>query len=294
MRGVYAYVPSPQDTADPEQRQALATLTTRLVEAGVVGVCPLGSSGEVAYVDDDEAATVVRDVAAACSGAAAVAPGITGTSSDELARRVGQMAGLGADEVVVVPRPYFPAEFIDWLGLYERLARETSGGLIHYSHKGLLGYELDAATIGELVRRGWLAGVKDAAGVTGRILSIGVASEWQARVYAGSAHPPSAAHACGAAGWMGAPVCLAPRVAVALWEALERGDTARAWRLQTWLWPLQQAFGAYGLVPFLKGALELQGYTFGPPREPLRGMTADQRDEVKQLLERPHPDDVDD
>lgn len=293
MRGVYAYVPSPHDTRDGEQRQALATLTARLVEAGVVGICPLGSSGEVAYVDDDEAATVVGEVTAACGGAAAVAPGITGTSTDELARRVARMGELGADEVVVVPRPYYSAEHVDWFGLYERLAREESGGLIHYSHKGVLGYELDAATIAELVGQGWLAGVKDAAGVTGRILSIGLHSDWQARVYAGSAHPPTAAYACGAAGWMGGPVCLAPEVGVALWDALERGDTARAWRLQTWLWPLQQAFSAYGIAPFLKAALELQGYAFGPPRAPLRGLTPDQRDEVKQLLARPYPDELD-
>lgn len=290
MRGVYAYLPSPQDTNDADQRRALAALTARVVEAGVVGLCPLGSSGEVAYVDDEEAAVVVKEVAAASAGAAAVAPGITGTSADELARRVGDMEALGADELVVVPRPYYPAEHVDWPGLYERLAGASSGALIHYSHKGVLGYELSPATIADLVERGWLAGVKDAFGLTGRILSLGLHSRWQARIYVGSAHPPVAAHSCGAAGWMGGPVCLAPEVGVALWDALEQGDVDRAWRLQTWLWPLQEAFGRYGIVPFLKGALELQGWNFGPPRAPLRGLTTAQTAEIKQLLDRPQPE----
>lgn len=292
MRGVYAYLPSPQDTSDPEQRRALASLTAHVVEAGVVGVCPLGSSGEVAYVDDREAGVVVEEVTAASAGAVSVAPGITGTSTEELARRVADMTALGADEVVVVPRPYYPAEHVDWRGLYQRLSQESSSALIHYSHKGMLGYELGPATIADLVADGSIAGVKDAFGITGRILSIGVHSGWRARIYVGSAHPPMAAHSCGAAGWMGGPVCLAPHVAVALWDALEQGDAERAWRLQTWLWPLQEAFGRYGIVPFIKGALELQGYAFGPPREPLRGLTAEQSAEIKQLLERPRPEEL--
>lgn len=289
MHGVYAYLPSPQDLDDAGQMEALQALSRRTIDAGAVGLCPLGSSGEVAYVSDEEAQTIVGAVAGAAQGRAAVVPGITGSSTEELDARVRAMDEQGADEIVVVPRPYYAAEGVDWHQLYAELSRDTNAGLVHYSHKGLLGYELDPTTLGELAEGDHLVGVKDAAGVTGRILSIGLASSWRLRVYAGSAHPPMAAHACGAAGWMGGPVCVAPEEAVTLWTALERGDRERAWELQTWFWPLQQAFGRYGIAPFLKAAVALQGFDVGPPRAPLRALDSHELDEIKQLLERPAP-----
>ena len=50
LHGVYPYLVSPLDEAGRVNRAVLARLVDHLIEAGVHGLTPLGSTGEFAYL----------------------------------------------------------------------------------------------------------------------------------------------------------------------------------------------------------------------------------------------------
>ena len=50
LHGVYPYLVSPLDEAGRVNRAVLARLVEHLIEAGVHGLTPLGSTGEFAYL----------------------------------------------------------------------------------------------------------------------------------------------------------------------------------------------------------------------------------------------------
>ena len=79
---------------------------------------------------------------------------------------------------------------------------------------------------------------------------------------------------------------VAPEFCVALHEAWCAGDLERARRMQFCLLPLNEAvtvrFGPAGI----KAALDLAGYRGGPCRKPLLSLSADQKEELKRILER--------
>ena len=50
LQGVYPYLVSPVDADGRIKRQTLDLLVERLIDAGVHGLTPLGSTGEFAYL----------------------------------------------------------------------------------------------------------------------------------------------------------------------------------------------------------------------------------------------------
>ena len=81
-----------------------------------------------------------------------------------------------------------------------------------------------------------------------------------------------------------APIGVAPRQSVELYELCRRGDWAAAMERQRPLWSLHQAFAKYNLAACIKGGLELQGYAVGPPLLPQEPLSAEGIEEVRRAL----------
>jgi 4-hydroxy-2-oxoglutarate aldolase len=102
---------------------------------------------------------------------------------------------------------------------------------------------------------------------------------------AGSATTCYTSLALGAHGAVLALAGLVPDLAVDLVEAAQRGRFDEARLLQRRLTPLARTIGVTHGVPGLKAALGLLGYRGGPPRPPLRPVSADALDNIKGTLQ---------
>ncbi|MFZ2054891.1 MAG: dihydrodipicolinate synthase family protein, partial [Candidatus Aminicenantales bacterium] len=89
----------------------------------------------------------------------------------------------------------------------------------------------------------------------------------------------------GAGGGILALAAVVPDLCVEIHSLFRRGKLAEARKLQLDLVPLNKSLTETLGIPAIKYALDLLGYTGGPPRPPLRPLDEDGKAHIRQLLE---------
>jgi 4-hydroxy-tetrahydrodipicolinate synthase len=102
LHGVYPYLVSPVDAEGRLKREVLARLVDRLIDAGVHGLTPLGSTGEFAYLTRAQKIEVVAAVVEAARGRVPVIAGVAATTTAEAVSLTREMVGLGVDGILAV------------------------------------------------------------------------------------------------------------------------------------------------------------------------------------------------
>src|SRR5690606_20797258 len=108
FHGVYPYLVSPVDGNGGIRAEVLARLVDDLVEAGVHGLAPLGSTGEFAYLDWSQRRRVVEVVVEAARGRVPVVAGVAATTIAEAQRQAREMQAIGCDGILQILEAYFP------------------------------------------------------------------------------------------------------------------------------------------------------------------------------------------
>jgi 4-hydroxy-tetrahydrodipicolinate synthase len=91
--------------------------------------------------------------------------------------------------------------------------------------------------------------------------------------------------ALGAQGAIAAVLTIVPDLAVALWDAVERGDHASGVQLHERILPVWAAVNEPDMSARVKAAVELRGRRVGPPRKPLLPVSDQVRAEIGSALE---------
>jgi 4-hydroxy-tetrahydrodipicolinate synthase len=151
---------TPYDAAGAVDRDALGAHVAWLVEHGVDGLMPCGTTGETALLSDDEVIEVVEATVAAAGGRPVIAhvgrPGTRPTI--ELARRALDVGAAAVSAVVPYYHPLEPEQVLDhYRALMDALGPERVLAYCIPSHSNNV---LDAEGLGTLAREG-LAGFKD-------------------------------------------------------------------------------------------------------------------------------------
>ncbi len=284
LAGVFPYLVSPLDGDGRVNRPVLTRLVDHLIECGVHGLTPLGSTGEFAYLGTEQRLEIVETVVAACRGRVPVIAGVAATATRDAAALTRAMMARGADGVLAILEAYFPVNEAGVEAYFRAIADATDGPVVLYTNPQFQRSDLSLATIGRLATVENIVAIKDASTNTGRLLSILTAAEGRLQVFAASAHIPAAVMLIGGVGWMAGPACIIPRQSVALYDLCRAGDWPAAMALQRKLWSVNGVFAKYNLAACIKGGLEEQGFPVGPPLPPQAALDAAGRAEVREVL----------
>jgi 4-hydroxy-tetrahydrodipicolinate synthase len=284
FRGVFPYLVSPVDASGEVKAQVLARLCDDLIEAGVHGLTPLGSTGEFAYLSWPQRRRVVEVVVEAARGRVPVVAGVASTTIAGAVQQAREFERLGCSGILAILEAYFPVGDDGVFAYFKAIAESVSLPLVLYTNPNFQRSDLSLAVIERLSRVPNIRYIKDASFNTGRLLSIIDRVEGRMQVFAASAHIPACVMLIGGVGWMAGPACLAPRQSVALYDLCRRGDWAAAMERQRPLWSLNQAFARYNLAACIKGGLELQGYAVGAPLAPQAPLPPEGVEEVRRAL----------
>jgi 4-hydroxy-tetrahydrodipicolinate synthase len=285
LHGVYPYLVSPIDAAGRVKRETLARLVDRLIEAGVHGLTPLGSTGEFAYLTRDQKIEVVATVVEAARGRVPVIAGVAAMTIAEAVSLTREMVGLGVDGILAVLEAYFPIDDVGVEAYFAAIAEVAPCPVVIYTNPQFQRSDLSLPVLARLSRRPNIRYIKDASTNTGRLLSIMEATEGRMKVFAASAHIPAAVMLIGGVGWMAGPACIVPEQSVALYNLCRAGRWDDAMTLQRKLWRVNGIFAKYQLAACIKGALELQGFDVGEPLLPQAPLSEAGRQEVRAVLE---------
>lgn len=166
-------------TADGEvDAYCLERLVGHLLGGGVTGLFALGSSGETAYLTEEQRNTVLEIIIGVAAGEVPVLAGAIETSTNRVIERarVAQKAGAAA---IVATAPFYIRTDESEIGRHFRAIRTAVDiPLFAYDVPVCVHNKLSPAIVLELARDGVLAGIKDSSGddVGFRSLTIAAAA----------------------------------------------------------------------------------------------------------------------
>ena len=284
FRGVFPYLVSPIDERGQVKEPVLTRLVEDLIDAGVHGLTPLGSTGEFAYLNRDQRRRIVEVVVQAARRRVPVVAGVAATTIADAVEQAQAYAALGVDGILAILEAYFPLTEDGVVAYFSAVAGATALPVVLYTNPQFQRSDLTLPAIERLARTDNIRYLKDASSDTGRLLSILNAVGERIRVFSASAHIPACVMLIGGVGWMAGPACVVPRQSVQLYDLCRAGEWQEAMRLQHSLWRINRVFAKYNLAACIKGGLELQGYEVGAPLPPQMPLSDAGRDEVKSIL----------
>ena len=268
----------------------LAAHIKRGVDAGAGGVFVACGTGEFSALEPGEYADVVQTAVEAVAGQVPVFAGAGGPV--RTARRFADLAaGTGASGILLLP-PYLTEASGPGLVGYVREATRADLPSIVYNRANARFNEESAVAVARLPQ---VIGFKDGAGdldLMSRIVRA-VRDEAGDDSFLFFNGMPTAEvtqrayRAIGVPLYSSAAFAFAPRVALAYYDALERGDQATLAVLERAFYhPLTRlrAKGTGYAVSLIKAGVELTGYSSGGVRPPLTEVTPAHREELALIL----------
>ena len=285
--GVYTPIVTPFRGDDTVDEAGLRTNVRRWMSSALTGIVVLGSNGEAAQLDDDEADRVV---AIARDAVPRDRPFIVGTGRESTKATIAATARAaqnGADAVLVRTPSFFKTQMTAdvFVGHYTAVADASPVPVLLYNVTMFTGVNLPVDAVVALASHSNIVGMKESGGDLAQIAEFVSRTPDDFTVLAGSATTYFHALCAGCDGGILALASLFPDECFRLRGLVRdnRLDDARA--LQRRLTPIARTIGTAHGVPALKAALDLLGYIGGPPRPPLRVAPAQVIDTLRSQLE---------
>jgi 4-hydroxy-2-oxoglutarate aldolase len=255
---------------------------------GLAGYAVLGSTGEAVFLSDDEAESLLGAARAVAAPGKIIIAGASRESTRLTGEFVRRMAGLGANAALLKPPHYYKAAMNqDALKRYFfDVADSVPIPVIIYNIPQNTGIPVDPPTIIELARHPNIAGIKDSSGRLANLSEVAAAVRPDFSFLLGAGAIFLAGLLLGASGGILALAAAVPDLCVEIHSLFHRGRLVDARKLQIDLVPLNKALTETLGIPGIKYALDLLGYSGGPPRPPLRPLDEDGKTCLRQLLER--------
>ncbi|MFE2723014.1 dihydrodipicolinate synthase family protein [Kitasatospora sp. NPDC059327] len=286
LEGIIAYPVTPFSPTDGGLDTArLTTLIDRLVEAGCHAVAPLGSTGESAYLDDQEWFTAAETSVGAVAGRVPTVVGIADLTTRNAVRRARFAEQVGADAVMVLPLSYWKLDEREITRHFTEVAGAVSIPVMIYNNPATSGVDLSPELMVELVERVEnITMVKESSGDVQRMHRLTQLTGGELPFFNGSNPLALEAFAAGAAGWCTAAPNLIPEAVLELHRAVRVGDLDAARQAFYRQLPVLQFILRGGLPTTIKAGLALRGLDVGQPRRPLLPLDDERTRRLAELL----------
>jgi 4-hydroxy-2-oxoglutarate aldolase len=286
LAGIYPPIVTPF-TGDHVDTAAIRHNVARWMTTGLRGLLVLGSNGESAFVDEDEAEVVVATAREGVPRDRVLLVGTGRQSTRATVAATRRAANAGADAVLVLTPFYFKSQMThDALVAHYRAVADVSPvPVLLYNFTAVTAINMAPDTVAELAEHPNIIGIKDSNGDVGQVSTINALVPGAFTILVGSAGVLYPAMMVGARGGIVAVANVVPEVLVRLYDHVVAGRHDEARLLQQRLAPLALAVtSAYG-VGGLKMAMDIAGYRGGDVRSPLRAAPPQARERLTRLVE---------
>lgn len=285
LKGIIPPMTTPFDR-DGELDLALVHKQVRwLLDAGVHGLAAGGSTGEGHTLEQDELRVLVQTVVEAAEGRVPVIAGIIVDSTRDAVHRARALRGLGVAALQITPVHYlFRPDDEAMLEHFRVVADATEMPVIIYNVVpwSYLSPPLLCLIMQEVPG---VIGVKQSAGDLKSMADLMITRGPDDLIFSATDALLYPSFALGAHGSIAAILTAAPHACVALWDAVQAGDHARARALHERLLPLWNAMAHDNLPACTKYAQAAQNCPPGHPRAPMPPASDAQQRAIRAALE---------
>jgi 4-hydroxy-tetrahydrodipicolinate synthase len=288
MKGKLEGIVAPMATALTENLRIDEKMTRRLVDflvdGGIDGLFPLGTSGEFALLDREERKLVIQTVVDQANGRVPVLAGVSDPSLSNVIRYAKDAKDVGADAIVATPPYYFTT---GEEGLYEHFETIASQGelpLFVYNIPEWTHLFVPPAVVERLADKRLIVGMKYTEyNLLNLLRFIKVARE-RISILTGSDAMAFTNLEFGGSGGVIGIANVAPRLASSVFDEFRRGNIEAARKSQAKLLPVIEAIGVGRFPAGLKEAMRMIGMPVGSVRKPLQPLTSVERETVAGFL----------
>lgn len=286
FKGVLVPVITPFDERDAVDRGALRDTIERLIEAGVHGVIPVGSTGEALSLRPDETREVVATTVDQVRGRVPVVVGCSANATRDVIALISEARDQGADGIMVTHPIYAHPDDDELVLHYAAISAALDRSLILYNNPHVTSIDASPELIVRICELPHIDHVKESSGDATRIARIVTLGGSRPRVLCGSDNLALESFIAGAVGWVAACANLVPAECVRLFElAVEQRNLVEAQSLYARLYPLFDLAERTGKFTQLsKAGIEFLGGRAGRPRAPLEPASGPLRERLHQIL----------
>ena len=286
LHGILPALVTPMDAKQEIEPHRLAAFTEHLIQKGVHGVIPLGSTGEFYALTPAERETVLKTVLEVAAGRVPVVAGANAGSTREVIAYARQAEQLGCAGVMLAP-PFYSLPRPDELFAHFKAVNNAIGiPVMLYNYPGRTGVDMTPDFIERLAALRNVRYVKESTGEMPRITELLRRCGDRLGVFCGCDTIALESLLVGAIGWVGGVANMLPASHVKLYTlAVVKKDLPAAKKLFFEMLPtleLMEGGGKY--TQFAKAGCGLLGHDAGPPRRPLAAATAAEVAALKAAL----------
>lgn len=254
-----------------------------LIENGVSGIVPCGTTGESATLSIKEHERVI-EIAVECSKVPVVA-GTGSNNTTEALELTGFAKDAGAAAALLITPYYNKPNDRGMLAHFKKIANGVDIPIILYNVPSRTGINLKPELVAELAKESNIIGIKEASGNLGQITQIiEMTQDEDFVVLSGDDALTLPIMALGGRGVISVVANVAPKLTVSMVEAFRNGDMEEAKKLNLALAPLIRAiFLETNPIP-IKKAVELIGLPAGDLRLPLAPISEENERKLKAAL----------
>jgi 4-hydroxy-tetrahydrodipicolinate synthase len=284
--GILAALVTPFTADDQVDEPATRRLVESLIEAGIHGLIPTGSTGEFPTLTLDERKRVVEVVAETARGRVPVIPHTAAMATRDVVALSRHAEGAGAAGVMIVPPYYEPLSEDEVRAHYAAVAEAVSLPIMLYNIPGASGFAFRPEFVLRLnAEIPAIRSVKDSTGDARALQAMLAACGDRLSVFNGWDSLSLFGLVAGTAGCVWGAANVMPRDCVALYElAAEKRDLPQAQELWARMLPANVFFEREGYVAAVKAGARLAGRPVGGPRPPIRPLAAGKVEELRRLL----------
>lgn len=282
FKGIIAYPITPFHPVEGGiDVEMLTTSIERLVTDGVHAIAPLGSTGESAYLSDEEWDRAAEASITQVAKRIPVVVGISDLTTRNAIRRARFAEKQGAD--AVLPISYWKLTEQEIFDHYAAIGKAVGIPIMVYNNPATSGIDMSAQFIARKEIDS-VTMVKESTGDIQRMHKLHQLSDGAIPFYNGSNPLALEAFVAGAVGWCTAAPNLIPSLAIGLYQAVADGDLVRARSIFYRQLPVLEFILKGGLPTTIKAGLQLTGLDVGVPRAPLAPLSVDGRETLKNLI----------
>ncbi len=266
--------------------EVLEEICEYLIESGVHGLFPLGTTGEFYAFTLEEYRKIIETVKRVANGRVHIYAGANHITTRGTIEMVKICEEIGVDAVSVLT-PMFVSQTQDEVyEFFKTVAESTYLPIIMYNNKPKTNVDITPQTVAKLALIPNIVAVKDSTGdmtntaeyirLTKDNPNFDVLVGRDTLIYAGLCY--------GAAGSIASCANVAPKVAVEIYESFMKGDHKASLDAQFKFAPLRIACNMGTFPAVIKEGLVQQGYKVGKCLAPISELSNDQKEKLHQVL----------
>lgn len=284
LKGIIAYPITPFDKNEKVDIKLFKKLVERLVKNGSHGIAPLGSTGVLPYLTDEEKESITEATIQQVDGRLPVLVGVSNLTTERTIYHAKFAEKAGAKAVMIIPMSYWKLTDDEIVQHYDKVANTISIPIMAYNNPATGGVDMSPKLLKRLLEIPNVTMIKESSGDVQRMHFLRKELGEEVAFFNGSNPLALAAFAAGATGWCTAAPNLIPKLNIELYNAIQDNNLGEAQEKFYKQLGLLQFIVNKGLPRSIKAGLTILNEDSGYLRSPLQPMNHLEIEELANIL----------